>query len=247
MKQLIMLLCLLTGLAYSNNGTLTDAVTAYKKGNYQLAIEKYDSLLQAGVTSPEIYYNLGNSYYKQGKPGYAILNYERGLKLSPGDDDLNFNLRLAHTKIMDRIDPAPQFFLTKWLTAALHAFSSDGWTIIVLLTLTAFAGIAILFFLTTGTSARKMLAVAEIPVVLLFIIFSIFLFIRYQADSRRDYGVVVSQVIGAKPAPDTKETDSFVLHEGVKVKVEETDEQWYKIRLDDGKVGWILKNGIEII
>jgi tetratricopeptide (TPR) repeat protein len=247
MKKVFVLLCLLAIQSFSNTGTLTDAVNAYKKGNYQLAIEKYDSLLQTGVTSPEIYYNLGNSFYKQGKLGYAILNYERGLKLSPSDDDLNFNLKLAHTKIMDRIEPAPQFFLTKWLNAVLHAFSADGWTIIVLLTLTVFAGIGILFFLTTSTSARKMLAVAEIPVVLLFFIFSVFLFIRYQADSHRDYGVVVSPVIGAKPAPDSKETDSFVLHEGVKVKVEETDEQWYKIRLDDGKVGWILKNGIEII
>jgi hypothetical protein len=118
---------------------------------------------------------------------------------------------------------------------------------VVFLNLVLFAGIAVLFFLTTGTAGRKILAVMEIPVFLLLIFFSVFLFIRYQADTHRDYGVIVSQVIGAKVAPDQSEKDSFVIHEGLKVKIEGADEQWYRIRLEDGKVGWVQKIGLELI
>ncbi len=249
MKKTLLVLGFLvfTGFGLAAQGTFSDAVAAYKAGNYQLAIEKYDSVLKSGQTSPDIYYNLGNAYYKQGKLGFAILNYERGIRLAPGDDDIAFNLKLARAKLLDRIDQTPQFFLYKWVNSILSLFSTDGWTIVVFVVLVTFATFAILFLLSGTSSRRKLYALIELPVIVLLVLCSVLLFIRYQADTRKDFGVIITQVTGAKVAPNQTEKDAFVVHEGLKVKVEETEDLWYKIRLDDGKVGWVTKNSIELI
>ncbi len=224
-----------------------EAIKAYKAGNYQLVIEKYDSVLRSGVSSPELYYNIGNAYYKQGRAGKAILNYERALKLSPGDDDISFNLKIARAKLIDRIDQTPRFFLSSWFDTAVNFLSANGWTISALITLILFCLLVTVFFLSHNSSARKLSLFSGIAAFGLLIVFSILLSFRYHSDIQQNTGIITAQVIGAKFAPGQSEKDAFVIHEGLKVRVEESSDEWMKIGLDDGKVGWVTKNSIEII
>jgi len=103
----------------------------YREGAYEKAIDEYQNLVEEGYLGTNLFYNLGNAYYRIGKIGYAILYYEKALKISPSDDDVKHNLDFAHLSTVDRIQPLPRFFLFDWWEALLGSFSVNGWAYIV--------------------------------------------------------------------------------------------------------------------
>ena len=131
-------------LAFASPDILDDASEAYRKGDYKKSIELYEKViadhLAKGDESPEIYYNLGNAYFRDNQIGKAILNYNRALLLSPGDSDIRHNLRFANTRIEDKIVPSNHFFLTDWFNSIQHLFNSNTWGVIAI----------VLFFLFLG-------------------------------------------------------------------------------------------------
>src|SRR4030067_2160060 len=100
----------------------------YLKGEYQETIRIFQSIVEKGYQGKSLYYNLGNAYFRIGKIGLAILYYEKAKKISPSDEDVNYNLAFANSKIADKIETLPKFFIFDWWENALALFSISGWT-----------------------------------------------------------------------------------------------------------------------
>ena len=125
------------------------ADSAYAQEHYQQAIADYEALLKSGV-SADIYYNLGNAYYRTDNITKAILNYERALLLSPGDDDIRFNLQMARSKTIDKITPQSEMFFVTWYHSLVNLMSVDAWARTALFTL-AIAIVLVLLYLAPPT------------------------------------------------------------------------------------------------
>ncbi|MFA6597807.1 MAG: tetratricopeptide repeat protein [Ignavibacteriaceae bacterium] len=219
----------------------------YKSGNYKEAITGYEAALHDGYHGGSLFYNLGNAYYRSGKFGLAILYYEKALQLSSGDEDIQHNLVIANSKIVDKVDVVPKFFLFAWWEALQNLFHPDGWRdfmFIVYLLLLLSVGI---FFTAKKSSTKKYSFFTGASILIIFVVsIVLFLTIRHQLENYK-YGIVLVQVVNVKSSPDEKSSDAFILHEGIKVKVEDKLEGWNKIRLSDGKIGWLDSSAVGII
>lgn len=214
----------------------------YQKAQYKEAVKFYKQVLNKGYESSGLYYNLGNAYYKEGKLGYAILNYEKGLKLNPNNDDLNYNLKIAQAHTIDKIKEVPQIFIVRWWNIFLTALTVNGWAAVVI-------GFYILFLVFIGayflSRKRKIIKFAFYfgGLDLIVLIFSISLLIaRINYDANNEFGILLKPVVTVKQSPDLKSDNAFVIHEGVKFKVEDQLNNWTKIQLSDGKIGWLPRN-----
>jgi tetratricopeptide (TPR) repeat protein len=127
----------------------------YAKGQYKEAAASYQKLVNEGYQSAEVYYNLGNAYYKLGNIASAILYYEKARLLSPGDDDINFNIRLANSKITDKVDEAPEFFISKWWNEFILSFSVNALGIASILFVLLGSAALILYFFAFSVSRKK--------------------------------------------------------------------------------------------
>lgn len=219
----------------------------YQKKEYQKAIDSYNNILSEGYTGTAVYYNLGNAYYREGKLGYAILNYQRALKLSPGDNDVQHNLALANSKTIDQINTLPSFFLFEWWESLLALFTITGWTytayIFYILLLISIG----LYFFVKGPKYQRYSFFAGLISLSLLIITSALLIVKLNKELNIKNGVIVEQAVTVKQSPDPKSSDAFVIHEGLKVKIEDSVDNWYEIQLQDGKVGWMPKNDLRVI
>jgi tetratricopeptide (TPR) repeat protein len=219
----------------------------YLQHDYAGAVEQYEAILHSGYENGELYFNLGNAYYKLGKTAEAILNYERAERLLPGDDDVRFNLRLANVQVVDKIDAVPKFFLYSWFDSLLTMLPLPtlGWTMYAFFLLTL---VFLSVFLLSPSFRAKRLSLASALAAGTLLVLSLVLFTTQSyRDSNMSYAIVMSDVANIKSAPDTKGSDLFVLHKGVKVQVLDEVDNWKKIKLADGKVGWIPENECEII
>jgi tetratricopeptide (TPR) repeat protein len=220
---------------------------AYQAGNFADAIQKYEAILATGNLSGEVFYNLGNAYYKSGSIAKAILNYERAMQLTPNDDDVRHNLQLANLNITDKIEPAPRLFIWHWWDAAKSAFSLNGvtWLAYSFFTLTALS--AIVAIVARSYAARRGgFFAAVVCASLLALSLAVFV-AKLNAVRDSDAAIVTANSTTVKNSPDAKSTDAFVLHGGVKVFITDKVNEWMKIRLADGKVGWMEQKAAESI
>lgn len=239
---LIMMPCIL----FANN-IQQEAVQAYEKGEYQKAADLYESLTKDGYNSADLYYNLGNAYYKAGENAQAILNYERALLYAPNDADLKTNLEIAKLKTVDKIDPVEKIFIYNWIDSVRNMNTSNQWAAIAVVAFILFLGCFALYFIGGKVWMKK---IAFFSAILLFILI---LFANSAASAQkerlvnRDYAIVFAKSITAKSTPADSGTDLFVLHDGTKVKVKSKVGEWYEVELADGNIGWIPSSKLEII
>jgi tetratricopeptide (TPR) repeat protein len=251
-KRLIglLLIVLLTGQIFAAQtdyiALMEQANAAYQGGNYQEAIRLYQNILQEGVISGELCYNLGNAYFRLGDMGRAILYYERAQRLLPRSESVSFNLRLANFYIKDRIDVPPPFFLYRWYQHLTNSLTARGWGFLfsLLLFLSALLILGYHFIELKFTRVMKkiaiLLAVGGLVVLTPFIS-------RYNYEANSHEAIVISPVVTCLAAPQPGSTELFVVHSGTKVKVLGSDGEWYKIELLDGKQGWAPQRDVEKI
>jgi tetratricopeptide (TPR) repeat protein len=221
--------------------------TAYQQGKFAEAVAAYESILKAGYTGGEICFNLGNAYYKQGNMGMAVLYYERALRFLPADDDVRHNLQLANLQIVDRIDPAPRLFVWEWWDGIKHVFSLNGITWMAWLAVVLCAGSIALILLARTYALRKAGFIASVATgFILLVVITIFAGKIIDANSTED-AVVIVQIATAKNSPDPQSSDAFVIHAGLKVRITDAVGDWIRIRLVDGKVGWLEVKAAERI
>jgi len=226
---------------------MNEANQLYQNKNYEAAIEKYNSILELEYYSPALYLNLGNSYYRSAMFGKAILNYERGLKLDPADEDLKVNLEIVKARTVDRIKEVPKLFLVEWWEFIISATTSTVWQIVVMFFYLLLIGSITLYFVTNSGTTQRITIFSSLFGLIGAIFFSIILFAHVQRETSTDYGIITTNTISVKQSPNETSDDFFVIHEGLKVAVEENFGDWYKIKLSDGKVGWLPKSTLEII
>ena len=245
---LIYIYIILSSILYASklDSLFQQANTFYAKGDYQKAIKLYDSIIKKGYVSPYLYYNLGNAYYKLGKFGYAILNYEKGLLYTPYDENLRYNLELAKAHTIDKIEEIPEFFLKKWYRSFVNLVPSNTWAIISLSFFILFIT-CIIFLITYETKIKTLL----FNIAILSIIFSIISFInagkRKNFITAKKYAIIVVPSVNVKSTPNEYGNDVFILHEGTKVEIIESIGNWKNIKISDGNEGYLPLNTIEII
>ncbi len=227
--------------------TKANADSAYAHENYQQAIKDYEELLEGGESSA-LYYNLGNAYYRMGNITHAIINYERALLLSPADGDIRFNLQLARTKTIDKITPESELFFVSWYHAIVNMASVDGWAYMSLGALAVAIGLALLYLFASRIWLRKVGFFGGIALLALFIVANLFAFQQQHFIENRDGAVVVSSAVTVKSTPAKSGTDLFILHEGTRVSITDGSMKgWKKVRLADGREGWMETSSMEII
>ena len=218
---------------------------AYKAKNYQQAIDAYQKLIADGYRSASVYYNLGNAYYKVDNISQAILAYERSLRLNPSDDDTRFNLKLANLKTVDRIIPVPQLYIVAKWNALVSSRSSRSWAIFSVMAMWL-ALIAFALYLFIGSIRR-----AGFYTGMALVFFSLFFFYlsysQNQSESGAGQAILSAPNAYIKSAPDASSTDLFMIHEGTKLNIMDKVGTWSKVRLADGKVGWIEQGTFTVI
>lgn len=228
--------------AQTPDDLMSKANKFYQEQNYSEAKAYYEKIISQGFESGTLYYNLGNSYFKEGRIGKAILSYEKGLKLEPNDEDLQYNLKIANSRTIDRITEVPKLFLVSWWEGLVTSLGISGWLISVVLTFWfLLASIAIYFFSKKTTWQRITFFSGSISLSILVLLIVI-LSARVNREVANDYGILTELIYSAKTSPDEKSNDAFVIHEGVKFSLEDSVGEWVKIRLLDGKIGWIQKS-----
>lgn len=251
MKFIFLCLSVVVVNAYSQTEELTSvfdgANRLYLEQKYDAAISRYESILKNGYENGEIYFNLGNAYFKSGKIQHAILNYERARKLIPNDDDVNFNLQLANVQLIDNVEAIPELFIYRWADSLLKIFSLKTilWMMygLFLIALGSFS-----FFLFARTYEQKQYSLMSGMICSVLLLFGVANFlIQSYRESNTEFAIVMTDVANIKSAPDSKGNDLFVIHRGIKVQLLDSVNKWSKIRLADGKVGWIPENEVEII
>jgi len=220
------------------------AAQQYKAGQFDQAAASYEKILNQGYKTADVYYNLGNCYYKLNTINKAILNYERALKLAPHDEDIQHNLAIANTRVVDKVVPVPTLAILNAWDGFTSVKSSNGWAWMAIgliwLALVCFAVYLFIGLRTASLSLGSLFLIASI----IFITFAIK---QNNKEQQADAAILMVPNSFVKSAPDANGNDQFMLHEGVKFQILDRVGEWSKIRLADGKVGWIERSTYEKI
>lgn len=230
----------------SLNDRFLQANTAYDSGDYSRAAELYSAIADEGWECWQLYYNMGNAYYRLDELGLSILNYERALRLAPHKKAIADNLRLAESKTVDHIEQLPQNILVQWFNALVHITSPRGWRTVCVILMFLLCSVAAVFFIAQNYSLRKHMFIAGVLLLLLLVFSAVDATISARSVSHSDRAVVTAPLVVVKGAPDPTAVDKFLLHEGTSFSVTEVDDSWWHIEIADGKEGW-LNGGAEMI
>lgn len=243
------LFCMLMALVSLSASATTkeNADAEYKRGNYQQAIKDYEELLKQGVNA-DLYYNLGNAYYRTDNVTQAILAYERALMLSPGDDDIRFNLQFATSKTIDKITPESEMFFVTWYHSLVNFTSVDNWAVMAIASIVLVLLLVLMFLFGPNVLLRK---IGFYGGCLFFVLFVFCNFFAYQQKynlQNRTAAIVIAPSVTVKKTPANGSSDVFVIHEGTKVDITDKGlKDWRGIRLADGREGWLQTRQIEEI
>lgn len=217
---------------------------AYQEADYNRAETLYRAILEQGLHSAKLYYNLANTLFKQEQLGEAILYYNKALRLSPADEDVRHNLEYAENSTKDSIEQIPEFFLFAWIRAVRNLMSCDGWTIFSLVILVIGLAAALFYLLAQRISTRKAGFYVMVLAALLFLVATLFANYERKAIVNHNEAIVMSSAVSVKSSPDRAATELFVLHEGTKLSIGERMDGWVEVRIADGRKGWIESSRI---
>lgn len=231
-------------LAQSPSEIFSRANESYKANQFRAAADDYEKLLSQHYQYAEIYFNLGNCYFKMDSVGKSILNYERGLRQAPDDEDISYNLRLAKMKSVDAIQPVPQPAFITWWTGFVKSGSAERWGVYALISIwmSLFMVAVYLFF-----ARRKLVSRFAVLLLCLSFAFLSLAVYQHQQHTKSVLAVVMVQSAFVKSAPDTGAGNLFMIHQGTAVQLLDQVGDWNKIRLEDGKIGWLRNENFERI
>ncbi|MCP4553385.1 MAG: tetratricopeptide repeat protein [Bacteroidetes bacterium] len=252
MKRLVLILVLFSSIEFGFTSNLNDSIISlaasqYDAGLYNEAIKSYNNILSNGFESVEIYYNLGNAYFKMNNLPSAILHYEKAKKLKPNDADINYNLNVANTQIVDNIEDFPELFFKNWWNSFYNMFSANGWAKLTIgffiLTL-----IFISIYLLSNVRFIKKIFFIFGGLLLLVTLFSFTLsYQKYYYSVEQKEAIVFEATVTIKSSPNANSVDLFVIHEGTKVFISDELDDWYEIRIANGSIGWLQKKSTQLI
>ncbi len=234
--------------AASSIPTKGEADSAYIRGDFASAIAIYEDILANQGESADIYYNLGNSYYKGNNIAKALLNLERAALLKPGDSDINFNLELVRSKTVDKVSPMNEMFLISWFHSIKNCMGVDGWTSLAVVLFIVFVVSLALYIFGKKLVLKKTSFFVALFALIFVVLANVFAYSQKKSLTDRKNAIIMVPSITVKSTPNESGTDLFILHEGHKVAIRDASmKEWVEIKLEDGNIGWIPVSVIEII
>ena len=208
------------------------ADSAYRIADYEQAASLYEEVLASGFASPDLYYNLGNTYYRLDRPGMS---------------DARDNLALANSHTVDRIAELPRLFVVNWYIALITRISPSSWRVITLLFFILCLAAVTVITLSRNVTLRKSALAVAIAAAVLFILSLLLMIASTSHFNARAEAIVMEPSVTVKSSPEHQSADKLILHEGTKVTISETLSGWHKITLSDGATGWCESSAIEQI
>lgn len=222
--------------------SISRAAKYYNDGKYNDAIRTYQFVLGKGFESSVLYFNLGNAFYKSGNSTYAILNYERAKKLSPNDEDINYNLDMAHRQIVDNIVTLPEPGFLAWGRQLISLRSANQWGLQSIVAFFVFLFLAGLFLLSRTTNMKRMsFWLAVFVFIYSAVTFSFGSSVRNRMLNHNS-AVITERSLRVKGSPSETGTELFIIHEGLTVQLTDKLGDWVEIRLPDGNKGWVKES-----
>jgi len=244
MKKILFIFLLSTQFFFAQS-SFEKANNLYQKGKYEQAISEYEKVLSSKNHSTELYFNLGNCYYKLNKIAPAIYNYEKALLLNPDDAEILNNLKFAQQMQIDEIKVIPTVGFSKMVHDFASVFHYNTWAWIAVGFSTLFLLCFIGYYLSQIASSKRLFFFGMFGLLLLLLI-SVSAAISEKNDFDNEKpAIVFAEMVLVKSEPQNGSNTVFTLHEGTKVFVKETLENWRKIQLTDGTEGWIEKTAIK--
>ena len=233
--------------ANDRDSVLFRAEQFYQQNEFSKAIAEYQSLTESGWVSAELFYNLGNAYFKNHDIKSAILYYERAKRLAPNDEAIDFNLNLSRTLIFDKVEALPELFLITWGKAIRDWMTVRSWSWWSIGSFVAMLMLALLFLFVRNMTVRRLaLGLSVFCFVLSLTTFS-FGYLQKSNIERTDEAIVFAPSVTIKSSPDDSGNNLFVLHEGIKVRIEDQIGEWCEIRIADGNKGWMRISDLKVI
>ena len=250
MKRLFLLVFMLNGvlvLAQSPDSLFSDANEMYRQEKYAEALKTYEEIESMGLESWALYYNTGNIHYRMNKVAPAIYYYEKALVLSPDNRDVLFNLQFANQMVLDNIEPLPRSLGQRFMDSVILKLTYETWARISVGLAFLFALLFLMYHFSYSTGKKRFYFVSSIITVVLVTVFLFFAFRnKHYFDNNRE-AIIFASEAEVKNAPTQSSDAYFELHEGTKVSVLETLDNWKKVRIADGKIGWIEEKHIKEI
>lgn len=226
---------------------IREANEAYSRSEYSHAIELYEQVLAMDLAAPELYYNLGNAYFKNNRIGRAVLNYERANRLNPSNDNIIHNLNVARSRLVDRVEQRPLLFYERWWRNAYMMQSASGWGITAVIFLFFFFSVTSVYLFSRTRGVKKTAFYTGLLLLLITGLSFIFAQKQYNRLMAENEAIIMSPRVSAKSSPSQQSPDLFLVHEGTRVIIRNSLGEWVEIGLTDGNVGWVKKETLEVI
>ncbi|BFP41388.1 tetratricopeptide repeat protein [Flavobacteriaceae bacterium GF1] len=244
---IIALFFLVSGTYAQNEVLFQKATDAYNEGEYQKAIGFYEDILENGKHSAELYFNLGNCHYKLDEIGPSIYYYEKALLLKPNDSEIKNNLGFAQNMRLDAVEEMPKTAMSRLHDTIVLSLSADQWAYLAIAMIFLFVlGFIIYYILYSATKKRIAFIVANTALFISF--FSVAMgYLAHKSYMAKNPGIIFEREIVVTSEPNERSEKVFALHEGTKVNVLESLEDWHKIRIADGQTGWLPSNSLRLL
>lgn len=248
MRSIYILVFLISTISYAQNDTIFEqANTLYNEGNYTEALDKYSTILDSGEHSAELYFNIANAHYKLNHIAPSIYYYEKALLLKPNDKDIKNNIAFARNMTIDGIDVVPESGFSKLIKSITNTFSFDVWAKLSIVLVFCFVVLFLIYYFAYSSLKKRLTFISSLTALFLCFVTVIFAFHKYDLDKNDKPAIVFAQESKIKSEPNLRSEESFRLHEGTKVQVLDTIGEWKKIKLSDGKTGWVLSEDIKML
>ncbi len=249
MKKLFFLLIFCCGsiIAQDLEAVFQKANTAYNQGNYTEAIEGYNEILESGNISAELYYNLANSYYKENKVAPSIYYYEKALQLDPNDEDIRNNLAFAQSMAIDDIQESPRVGFDAFYSDMTSSLSYNGWAWVAVTFSVLFAVFFLIYYFSIVSLLKRLFFTLALVSVIIAVGSVYFAYSQEQNMKNSRYAIVFAEEAIVRSEPTLRSEEAFLLHEGTKLQVLETYQNWIKLELANGTQGWIDKSTVRLL
>ncbi len=247
MKKIALTISILMSMmSYAQNeGIFEQANQLYNDGKYLEAIEKYTTILETKQHSAALYYNLANAHYKLNNIAPSIYYYEKALLIAPNDSDIKNNLAFAQNMTIDSIETIPQTGFSKIFNNLIDKFSYETWSYLSILFMLIFAITFLIYYFSITQRKKRLFFILSIISVFMTVTTIIFSFKQYSNKKNNTFAIIFAEETQALSEPNFRSDEVFILHEGTKIQVLDQLNDWKKIRLSNGKIGWIPAEAIK--
>lgn len=247
MKKLIFLFILFGYISQAQNSALFEkGNTAYNDGDYETSVTSYETILEAGETSSELYFNLANAYYKLDRVAPSIYYYEKALQLDPNDADIINNLSIARNMVIDDIEEEKASGIAGIWNNLVSVLSYNQWGWLAIIFSFGFAVLFALYYFTTKSLWKRIFFSSAMFVAFLAFLFLVFAFQQKGIYKDNNYAIIFAQETPVRDEPTLRSKESFYLHEGTKIEILETYQNWIKFELPNGIQGWMNKDDVRV-